>query len=97
MDTAELHGGAASRSQGWRGVIADWSSDQRSFKGASWGKAMMWVFLLIHTFLFVLFILSYMTVRMTPTYASTDTSEVLNTCTPITRLRLNPFAFVIRT
>jgi len=32
-----------------RGVITDWSSDQRSFKSASWGKTMMWIFLVSDT------------------------------------------------
>ena len=41
MDTAPLHASPAVRPQGWSGVVADWSSDQRSFKGASWGKVMM--------------------------------------------------------
>ena len=49
---------------GLRGVAADWSSDQRAFKNVSWGKAMMWIFLLSDTFIFSCFLLSYMTVRM---------------------------------
>src|ERR1700722_7054554 len=49
---------------GWRGIAADWSSDQRAFKNVSWGKAMMWIFLLSDTFIFSCFLLSYMTVRM---------------------------------
>ncbi|MDK1478208.1 bb3-type cytochrome oxidase subunit IV, partial [Sinorhizobium sp. 6-117] len=27
-------------------AAADWASDQRAFKNVSWGKAMMWIFLL---------------------------------------------------
>ena len=46
---------------GWDGFVADWSSDQRSFKTASWHKAMMWIFLLSDTFIFGTFLLSYMT------------------------------------
>src|SRR6202795_4606392 len=49
---------------GWQGITADWSSDQRAFKNVSWGKAMMWIFLLSDTFIFSCFLLSYMTVRM---------------------------------
>ena len=49
---------------GWRGIAADWSSDQRAFKNVSWGKAMMWIFLLSDTFIFSCFLLSYMTARM---------------------------------
>ena len=53
--------------QGWRGVAEDWSSDQRAFKNVSWGKAMMWIFLLSDTFIFSCFLLSYMTVRISTT------------------------------
>ena len=42
---------------GWRGIAADWSSDQRAFKNVSWGKAMMWIFLLSDTFIFSCFLL----------------------------------------
>ena len=53
--------------EGWRGITADWSSDQRAFKNVSWGKAMMWIFLLSDTFIFSCFLLSYMTARMSTT------------------------------
>ncbi len=43
---------------GWQGIAADWSSDQRAFKNVSWGKAMMWIFLLSDTFVFSCFLLS---------------------------------------
>jgi cytochrome c oxidase subunit 3 len=33
-------GAAATQPSGWRGIVADWSSDQRAFKNVSWGKAM---------------------------------------------------------
>src|SRR6266851_4715266 len=49
------------RPAGWRGIASDWSSDQRAFKNVSWGKAMMWIFLLSDTFIFSCFLLSYMT------------------------------------
>ena len=42
---------------GWRGIAADWSSDQRAFKNVPWGKAMMWIFLLSDTFIFGCFLL----------------------------------------
>ena len=51
---------------GWRGLIADWSSDRQAFH-VSWGKAMMWIFLLSDTFVFSCFLTSYMTVRSTTT------------------------------
>ncbi|AJG24550.1 heme-copper oxidase subunit III family protein [Cupriavidus basilensis] len=51
---------------GLRGLVADWSSDQRAFK-VSWGKAMMWIFLLSDTFIFSCFLTGYMTVRIAST------------------------------
>src|SRR3954447_18626865 len=62
--------------EGWRGVTADWASDQRAFKSASWGKAMMWIFLLSDTFIFSCFLLSYMPVRMSTTVPWPNPSEV---------------------
>jgi cytochrome c oxidase subunit 3 len=61
---------------GWRGIAADWSSDQRAFKNVSWGKAMMWIFLLSDTFVFSCFLISYMTVRMSTTDPWPNPSEV---------------------
>ena len=61
---------------GWRGIAADWSSDQRAFKNVSWGKAMMWIFLLSDTFIFSCFLLSYMTARMSTTVPWPYPSEV---------------------
>ena len=49
--------------QGLKSVVADFSSDQRAFKGVPWGKPMMWIFLLSDTFIFGSFLISYMTVR----------------------------------
>src|SRR3954449_5096239 len=62
--------------QGWQSFAADWSSDQRAFKTASWGKVMMWIFLLSDTFIFSCFLLSYMTVRMSTTVPWPNPSEV---------------------
>jgi len=61
---------------GWQGFAADWSSDQRAFKSATWGKAMIWIFLLSDTFIFSCFLLSYMTVRMSTTAPWPNPSEV---------------------
>jgi cytochrome c oxidase subunit III len=66
----------STRARGWRGVAADWSSDQRAFKNVSWGKAMMWIFLLSDTFIFSCFLLSYMTTRMSTTVPWPNPSEV---------------------
>ena len=71
-------GGTLARPEGWRGIAADWASDQRSFKTASWGKTMMWIFLLSDTFIFSCFLLSYMTVRSSTTVPWPNASEVFS-------------------
>lgn len=60
---------------GWRGLVADWSSDRQAFH-VSWGKAMMWIFLLSDTFIFSCFLTGYMTVRVSTTVAWPNPSEV---------------------
>ena len=67
---------AAQRPDGMQGFVADWSSDQRAFKNVSWGKAMMWVFLLSDTFVFGCFLVAYMTVRNSTTVPWPNPSEV---------------------
>ena len=62
--------------EGLRGVAADWASDQRAFKSASWGKAMMWIFLLSDTFIFSCFLTSYMNVRISTPVPWPNPSEV---------------------
>jgi cytochrome c oxidase subunit III len=75
--TAETHAtGPIVRPAGLRGVAADLSSDQRAFKNVSWGKAMMWIFLLSDTFVFGCFLLSYMTARMSTLAPWPNPSEV---------------------
>ncbi|OAF20045.1 heme-copper oxidase subunit III family protein [Bradyrhizobium neotropicale] len=69
-------GQSPARLEGLRGIAADWASDQRAFKNVSWGKAMMWIFLLSDTFIFSCFLLSYMTARMSTTEPWPNTSEV---------------------
>ena len=64
------------RYEGPEGVVADWSSDQRAFKNVPWGKAMMWIFLVSDTFIFGIFLISYMTVRMSTTEPWPNASEV---------------------
>ena len=61
-----------------KGIAADWSSDQRAFKNVSWGKAMMWIFLLSDTFIFGCFLLSYMTARMSTRVPWPNPSEVFS-------------------
>lgn len=60
---------------GWRGLVADWSSDRTAFR-VSWAKAMMWIFLLSDTFVFGCFLIGYMTVRMSTTVAWPNPSIV---------------------
>jgi len=69
-------GQITAQSQGVPGIVADWSSDQRAFKNVPWGKAMMWIFLLSDTFIFSIFLLSYMTVRMSTTIPWPYPSEI---------------------
>ena len=69
-------GQSLAQPEGLRGFVNDWSSDQRSFKGVPWGKAMMWIFLLSDTFLFSIILLSYMTVRISTTVEWPNPSEV---------------------
>ena len=64
MAETTSHLQAPGRLPGLRGIVADWSSDQRAFKNVSWKKAMMWIFLLSDTFVFSCFLISYMTARM---------------------------------
>src|SRR6201992_1245849 len=76
-ETALTNTGASiTRPGGVRGIAADWSSDQRAFKNVSWGKAMMWIFLLTDTFIFSCFLLSSMTARMSTTVPWPNPSEV---------------------
>jgi cytochrome c oxidase subunit 3 len=62
--------------EGFQGVVADWSSDQRAFKKVPWGKAMMWIFLVSDTSIFGAFLISYMNVRMSTTDPWPNPSEV---------------------
>ncbi len=59
----------------WQSLVDDWSSDRQAFK-VSWGKAMMWIFLLSDTFVFSLLLIGYMAVRLTTPQPWPDTSEV---------------------
>jgi cytochrome c oxidase subunit 3 len=62
-------------SEGWRGLVADWSSDREAFR-VSWSKAMMWIFLLSDIFIFSCFLTGYMTVRVSTTVPWPNPSEV---------------------
>lgn len=60
---------------GINGLVSDWSADKQNFN-MPWGKLMMWVFLLSDTFIFSIFLTSYMTVRLSATDAWPNASEV---------------------
>ena len=62
--------------EGWQGIVGDLSADRKAFRNVSWGKAMMWLFLLSDTFVFGCFLTSYMSVRMSTTVAWPNPSEV---------------------
>ena len=61
---------------GMRELVSDWSSDREAFKNVSWGKAMMWIFLLSDTFIFGSFLTGYMTVRASTTVPWPNPSQV---------------------
>ena len=69
---------ATADSTGLASIAKDWSSDVTTFKGVPWGKAMMWIFLLSDTFIFSIFLTSYMTVRSTTAEAWPNPSEVFS-------------------
>jgi cytochrome c oxidase subunit 3 len=77
-DTTTTKASSPARADGMQGAIADWSSDQRAFKNVPWGKAMMWIFLLSDTFIFSIFLLSYMNVRMSTKVPWPNASEVFS-------------------
>ena len=61
---------------GLRSIAIDFSSDRTAFRNVSWGKAMMWIFLLSDTFVFSSFLIAYMTARMSTTVPWPNASEV---------------------
>jgi len=62
--------------RGWKSVPSDLNSDQTTFKGVNWGKAMMWIFLLSDTFIFSCFLISYMKGRASAVEGWPNPSEV---------------------
>ncbi|WP_116368838.1 heme-copper oxidase subunit III family protein [Parahaliea mediterranea] len=60
---------------GVRGMVADWAADKQAFD-MPWGKLMMWIFLLSDTFIFSIFLTSYMNVRLSATDSWPNASEV---------------------
>ena len=83
---------------GLKGIVADWSSDQRAFKNVPWGKAMMWIFLVSDTFIFSCFLVSYMTVRTSTTVEWPNPSEVFALSvggTPVPLLLIAIMTFIL--
>jgi cytochrome c oxidase subunit 3 len=64
-------------STGIKSLVDDWSADKQTFD-VPWGKLMMWIFLLSDTFIFSVFLVAYMSVRMTATADWPPTSEVFS-------------------
>jgi cytochrome c oxidase subunit 3 len=59
----------------WHNAVVDWSADKQTFD-MPWGKLMMWLFLLSDTFIFSVFLISYMSVRMATLDSWPNPSEV---------------------
>lgn len=59
----------------WQKMVVDWSADKETFQ-VSWGKLMMWIFLVGDTFIFSIFLIAYMKVRMSATAEWPSTSDV---------------------
>jgi len=74
--STDLTAGPKEHKQGLQLMAEDWSADKRVFRGVTWGKAMMWVFILGDAFIFACFILGYLAVRQTTTEAWPNTAEV---------------------
>jgi cytochrome c oxidase subunit 3 len=71
----DMNTDAGAQSTGIKSLVEDWSADKQTFN-ISWGKLMMWIFLLSDTFIFSIFLLSYMSARMAATTVWPPTSEV---------------------
>lgn len=63
------------KSTGMQSLVADFSADKETFP-IPWGKLMMWIFLLGDTFIFSVFLVGYMVVRMSATDPWPDTTEI---------------------
>ena len=85
--------------KGWSGLTSDFSSDQKAFKGMSWGKAMMWIFILSDTFIFSCFLISYLTGRGSTTVPWPDSSivfglDVFGTSVPLLLIAIMTFILI---
>ncbi len=75
MSEAAVSSSVEALQDGGKGFVQDFSSDMQAFH-VPWGKAMMWIFLLSDTFIFSIFLVSYMKVRMSTTDPWPYPSEV---------------------
>ena len=71
-----MQNSVVSAKSGVNGLVQDWISDKDAFKNVSWGKTMMWIFLLSDTFIFSCFLVAYMSLRMTTAEPWPNSSEV---------------------
>ena len=74
MDT-QTDDSASYTEPGIAGMASDWAADKQAFD-MPWGKLMMWIFLLSDTFIFSIFLTSYMNVRISATDQWPYPSEV---------------------
>ena len=58
-----------------REIVDDWSTDAATFK-VSWGKAMMWIFIVSDAFIFGIFLAGYAAARMAATQPWPDPAEI---------------------
>ena len=75
MTESDKHNTSEESQTGWQSVVSDWGGDKQAFD-MSWGKLMMWIFLLSDTFVFSIFLTGYMNVRMSAVEAWPNASEV---------------------
>jgi len=73
--TSETDKSATYTEPGVAGLVSDWAADRQTFD-MPWGKIMMWIFLLSDTFIFSVFLVSYMNVRISATDPWPNASEV---------------------
>ena len=84
---------------GFKGMASDIGSDQTTFKNMNWGKAMMWIFLLSDTFVFSIFLISYMKVRTAvvepwPLTADVFALDFMGTPVPLLLIALMTFVLI---
>ena len=73
--TSDTDKSATYTEPGVAGLVSDWAADRQTFD-MPWGKIMMWIFLLSDTFIFSVFLVSYMNVRISATDPWPNASEV---------------------